>query len=90
MTGSCGFAHGEELAILSERRYQYMIETIIPAERRADVYDFWRTDRVLLERCKFVAGIYQKYLDEPTAENYFVSLLADYMLEGLYFYNGSD
>jgi ribonucleoside-diphosphate reductase beta chain len=75
---------------MHNQSYQVMIETIVPPDRRDDVYEFWRTDRVLLERCKFVAGIYQKYLDEPTAENYFVSLLADYMLEGLYFYNGSD
>ncbi|MEY2834271.1 MAG: hypothetical protein RLZZ574_3531, partial [Cyanobacteriota bacterium] len=31
---------------------------------------------------------YQKYVDNPTPENYFVSLLADYLLEGIYFYNG--
>nr|WP_323256850.1 ribonucleotide-diphosphate reductase subunit beta [Spirulina sp. CCNP1310] len=68
--------------------YQYMIESIIPAERRNEVYDFWRTDKVLFERCKFVAKLYQNYLDQPSAENYFISLVADYLLEGLYFYNG--
>lgn len=68
--------------------YQYMIESIIPAERRGEIYEYWRTDPVLLERCKFVAGMYQSFLDNPTAENYFVSLVADYLLEGLYFYSG--
>jgi ribonucleoside-diphosphate reductase beta chain len=68
--------------------YQYMIETIIPTEKRDAVYDFWRTDKVLAERCEFIAGLYQKYLDYPTEENYFIALLADYLLEGLYFYNG--
>lgn len=68
--------------------YQYMIETIIPSEKRDQVYDFWRTDNVLKERCKFIAGLYQKYVDNPTKENYFVSLVADYLLESLYFYNG--
>lgn len=65
-----------------------MIETIIPSERRNEVYDFWRTDKVLKERCEFVAGLYQQYVDDPTPENYFISLVADYVLEGLYFYNG--
>ncbi len=65
-----------------------MIETIIPSDRRNFVYEFWRTDEVLRDRCEFIAGIYQKYIDNPTPENYFISLLADYMLEGLYFYNG--
>jgi ribonucleoside-diphosphate reductase beta chain len=73
---------------LHNHAYQYMIESIIPSDRRNDVYDFWRTDKVLLERCTFIAEIYQKYIDEPTKENYFIALLADYLLEGLYFYNG--
>lgn len=68
--------------------YQYIIETVIPAERRNAVYDFWRTDKILAERCEFIAKLYQKYIDNPTRENYFIALLADYLLEGLYFYNG--
>ncbi len=68
--------------------YQYMIETIIPRDKRDQVYDFWRTDKVLSARCEFIAGFYQKYIDNPTKENYFIALLSDYLLEGLYFYNG--
>ncbi len=68
--------------------YQVMIDTIIPAEDRRYVYDFWRTDKVLRERCRFIAAIYQNYLDDPTSENYFIALIADYLLEGIYFYNG--
>lgn len=68
--------------------YQYMIETIIPSEKRDKVYDFWRTDKVLAGRCEFIARMYQKYIDHPTEENYFIALLADYLLESLYFYNG--
>jgi len=68
--------------------YQYMIETIIPSENRDKVYDFWRTDKVLKERCEFIAGMYQKYIDDPSEENYFIALVADYLLESLYFYNG--
>lgn len=68
--------------------YQYLIESIIPPERRQEVYDFWRTDKVLLGRCEFVAGLYQKYVSNPTQENYFIALIADYLLEGMYFYNG--
>ncbi|MEH2302377.1 MAG: ribonucleotide-diphosphate reductase subunit beta [Nostoc sp.] len=73
---------------MHNQSYQYIIETVIPSDRRTHVYDFWRSDRILKERCEFIAGLYQKYVDNPTPENYFVSLLADYFLEGLYFYNG--
>lgn len=73
---------------MHNQSYQYIIETVIPSENRSKVYEFWRTDPILKERCEFVAKIYQKYVDNPTSENYFVSLLADFLLEGIYFYNG--
>lgn len=73
---------------MHNQSYQYIIETIVPSDRRSQVYEFWRSDRVLKQRCQFIAGLYQKYVDDPTPENYFVSLMADYLLEGLYFYNG--
>jgi len=73
---------------MHNQAYQFMIETVIPTDRRRAVYDFWRTDPVLLERCRFVAGLYDGYLGRQTSENYFYALVADYLLEGLYFYNG--
>lgn len=73
---------------MHNQSYQYIIESVIPSDRRTAVYDFWRTDQVLADRCEFIARLYQNYIDNPTSENYFVALLADYLLEGLYFYNG--
>ena len=73
---------------MHNQSYQYIIETVIPRERRSIVYDFWRVDKVLKERCEFVAQFYQHYVDNPTPENYFISLLANFLLEGIYFYNG--
>ena len=73
---------------MHNQSYQYLIETIIPSDDRTKVYEFWRTDTVLRERCEFVAKLYQGYLDNQTQVNYFISLAADYLLEGIYFYNG--
>ena len=73
---------------MHNQSYQYMLETLIPSNRRSTVYDFWRTDSVLRDRCKYIASMYQDYIDNPTQENYFTALVADYLLEGLYFYNG--
>jgi ribonucleoside-diphosphate reductase beta chain len=73
---------------MHNQSYQYIIETVIPSERRNAVYEFWRTDKVLKERCQFIATLYQNYIDNPTTETYFIALLADFLLEGLYFYNG--
>ena len=73
---------------MHNQAYQVMIEAVIPSDRRNYVYDFWRTDTALFERCEYIAGLYQRYVDNPTLENYFISLVADYLLESIYFYNG--
>lgn len=72
---------------LHNQSYQYIIESIIESDRRKQIYEFWRSDKVLAERCEFIARFYQKQIDEPSEENYFIALLADYLLEGMYFYN---
>lgn len=81
---------GEQMAqeAMHNHAYQYMIETIIPSDRRNQVYEFWREDKVLFGRCEFIAGLYQQYIDNPTKENYFTALVADYILESILFYNG--
>lgn len=68
--------------------YQYIIETVLPPEKRQYIYDFWRDDEILFKRIKFIASIYQTYLDNPTMYNFKRVLVANYLLEGLYFYNG--
>ena len=73
---------------MHNQSYQYLIETIIPSDKRSRIYDLWRTDKVLKDRCEFIANLYQQYIDKQTQGNYFASLVANYILEGLYFYNG--
>ncbi|MBS6989262.1 MAG: ribonucleotide-diphosphate reductase subunit beta [Alphaproteobacteria bacterium] len=68
--------------------YAYIIESIIPAEKRACIYDRWRDDKVLLERNKYIAEIYQDFVDERNDKNFARVLMANYLLEGVYFYNG--
>ncbi len=68
--------------------YAYIIESIIPAEKRETIYDRWREDKVLLERNKYIAEIYQKFIDDRNDVNFARVLVANFLLEGLYFYNG--
>ncbi len=68
--------------------YAYIIESIIPAEKRETIYDRWRDDKVLLERNKYIAEIYQKFIDDRNDVNFARVLIANFLLEGLYFYNG--
>lgn len=72
---------------LHSKSYQVMIEAVIDAEKRAEVYDLWRTIPVLRERCRVIGSIYQEYVnDHFNREKYFQALVADYLLESLYFF----
>jgi ribonucleoside-diphosphate reductase beta chain len=69
--------------------YAYLIETVIPSDERNAVYEFWRNDEVLYERNNYVASVYQKLIDNPDdPKALWKSIVANYLLEGLYFYNG--
>ncbi|MCA9495531.1 MAG: ribonucleotide-diphosphate reductase subunit beta, partial [Nanoarchaeota archaeon] len=73
---------------IHSQSYAYMIESIIPVDERDKIYDFWRDDKILLKRNQYVADIYQKFVDEQTEDNFAKVVIANYILEGLYFYNG--
>jgi ribonucleoside-diphosphate reductase beta chain len=68
--------------------YQYLIESLLDKEKRDAAYEFWRKDSILFERNKYIASIFQEFLDNPTEEAFFRVLVANYLLESIYFYNG--
>ena len=68
--------------------YAYTIESIIPAGQRNDIYEFWRDDKILFDRIKFIAAAYQDFHDIQSKVNFTKAIIADYLLEALYFYNG--
>jgi ribonucleoside-diphosphate reductase beta chain len=73
---------------IHSQSYAYVIESIIPVEKREEIYEHWRTNHLLMERNKYIAQIYQDFVDEPTDNNFARTIIANYILEGLYFYNG--
>lgn len=69
--------------------YQYVFESLISsAEERDSIYDFWREDPILLERNAYIAKIYQDFIDDQSEENFYKVIIADYLLESIYFYQG--
>jgi len=73
---------------IHSQSYTTLLETVIEADERDEIYYFWRDDECLLKRNKYIGDIYQAFADEPNKENFFRSLIGNYLLEGLYFYNG--
>lgn len=79
--------HAFQEAVHSQS-YAYIIETVIPSDKRDKIYDFWRDDTILRERNQYVADIYQKFVDDQSVESFAEVVVANYILEGVYFYNG--
>ncbi len=73
---------------IHSQSYTTILETVIEAREREEIYYFWRDDEVLLHRNTYIGQIYQDFKDFPSDENFFRSLIANYLLESLYFYNG--
>ena len=68
--------------------YSYILDTVTNPITRDKIYDMWREDEHLLERNKFIAGIYEEFNQNPTKENFLKTIMANYILEGIYFYSG--
>lgn len=68
--------------------YSYILDTVTNPVTRDKIYDMWREDENLLNRNRFIADIYQAFNDNPTQENFLRSVMANYILEGIYFYSG--
>ncbi|MDT8717166.1 ribonucleotide-diphosphate reductase subunit beta [Clostridium sp. 19966] len=68
--------------------YSYILDTVTNPVTRDKIYDEWREDKHLLKRNKFIAGIYQAFSDDNSIENFLKVIMANYILEGIYFYSG--
>ena len=73
---------------IHSQSYATILESVVPADKRDDIYYFWRNDEYLFDRIKFIGGIYQDFVDNPTDRNFFRSVIWNYLLESIYFYNG--
>ena len=68
--------------------YSYILDTVTNPVTRDKIYDQWREDVHLLERNRFIANIYQAFNEDPTIDNFVRVIIANYILEGIYFYSG--
>ncbi len=72
---------------IHSQSYATILESVVDAKKRDEIYYFWRDDKILLERNEYIGGIYQKFIDNPNDENFFEAMIWNYLLEWLYFYN---
>lgn len=68
--------------------YSYILDSVCSAEVRDDIYNQWREDKHLLRRNRFITDLYERFIETPSTENLMRTIMANYILEGIYFYSG--
>lgn len=68
--------------------YGYMLDTICSPEERMDILYQWKDDPILLARNKFIGDLYNEFQDKKDHFTFMRTLIANYILEGIYFYSG--
>lgn len=68
--------------------YSYVLDSVTNPITRDEIYDMWRNDEHLLARNTFIAGIYQEFNENPSNKGFVKTVMANYILEGIYFYSG--
>ncbi len=68
--------------------YGYILDTVCSPEERTEILYQWKDDEHLLKRNKFIGDQYNAFYEEEGVDNFMQTLIANYILEGVYFYSG--
>lgn len=73
---------------IHSQSYGYILDTICSPEERTDILYQWKDDPTLLARNKFIGDRYNEFYDDRSDFNLLKTIVANYILEGIYFYSG--
>ena len=73
---------------IHSQSYSYMLDTICNPHERNEVLFQWKDDEHLLKRNTFIGDQYNAFLEDKSLHNFLRVLIANYILEGIYFYSG--
>lgn len=68
--------------------YSYMLDTICSPTQRDEILYQWKTDEHLLRRNTFIGDLYNEFQLHRDAFTLLKVVMANYILEGVYFYSG--
>lgn len=68
--------------------YSYMLDTICEPQKRNEVLYQWKNDAYLLERNTFIGELYNEFQKKKDSDTFLKTVVANYILEGVYFYSG--
>lgn len=73
---------------LHSQSYGYILESIVGADRQQEIYEIAVKDSFLLKRNRYIADCYQEFMDCQSDRGFAKVMMANYILEGIYFYAG--
>lgn len=73
---------------LHSKSYGWINSSIFSHAEAMDIAYEFKNNKTLLERNEFITSKYQSFKDAPTPQGLVSSICANYLLEGVYFYNG--
>ena len=68
--------------------YGYILDSICAPEERMEILYQWKEDAHLLKRNQFIGDLYNAFYQEPNRTHFMKTIIANYILEGIYFYSG--
>ncbi|MCL6452678.1 MAG: ribonucleotide-diphosphate reductase subunit beta [Alicyclobacillus sp.] len=83
----CLSVHAFQEAVHSQS-YGYILDSVVAVDVRDAIYNEWRGDSHLLRRNQFITDLFEEFIAEPSDRNLLRTVVANYILEGLYFYAG--
>lgn len=73
---------------IHSQSYSYMLDSICSPDQRNRILYQWKNDEHLLARNTFIGDLYNQFQENQSPENLVKVLMANYILEGIYFYSG--
>ena len=73
---------------IHSQSYSYMLDTICEPQQRDEVLYQWKDDEHLLRRNTFIGEQYNAFQREKSPYHLVRTVVANYILEGVYFYSG--
>lgn len=73
--------------VVHNQSYSYVLSSLVSEQEQKEIFEYWKKDHILLARNQFIANIYQSFRDNPTPQTFLEALVADLILEGIFFYS---
>ena len=73
---------------IHSQSYSYMLDSICSPDERNSILYQWKDDEHLLARNTFIGNLYNEFQEHQDPKTLLKVLMANYILEGIYFYSG--